>query len=675
MTIARRPIVPVLVAAMLVVLLPSTAWAASPIAGDDPAPGCSEPSWFDGSFPIPEDWGQLVFPADPRHPCWIGYNDSDPDGDPLTWSLVTPPQHGDLILGSDGRTAYTADPDYSTRMGIEPGGSWLSDSYVYQVSDGTTSDTATVRYWIAPINDPPTFTPGPRSIHVDEDTPYSDAWATDVSPGPGASESLQTITFSVTDGPDHSLFAVGPAVDADGTLTFTPAPNRHGTSTFVITARDDGGLEDYGVANTIPPDDTSDPVTVYVTIHSVVDDPIAVDDAVSIAEDTLDPVEIRVLANDIDVDGIGRRVMGATQGGKGTVALISNISVTYKPQANANGADSFEYMIDDGHGGTVSATVAVTIIPVNDAPIAIDDVATVERGTATPLDVLANDLDVDGDVVHIVSAAGATKGTLAIVGGGSGLTYEPDPEASGTDTFDYVIDDGHGETDSATVTVSLATDTAPPAITGLSESLPGQTVGTSTVRARITWAGSDPGSGIANYHVQVSVNGGAYGTIALPSPTATWVDHSLTTGSTYQFRVRAKDRQGNVSAFTAWPPMTPTRIQDGSTLASYTGPWSTAIHPSASNGRSRYASSASRKVVVRFIGRDVGWVATRTTSSGRADVRIDGVLVGTIQLDRSATAFRQLVLGYHLSTTGWHTIDIRPRGDGRVDLDALVVLR
>ena len=71
----------------------------------------------------------------------------------------------------------------------------------------------------------------------------------------------------------------------------------------------------------------------------------------------------------------------------------------------------------------------------------------------------------------------------------------------------------------------------------------------------------------------------------------------------------------------------------------------------------------------------MGWVATRTTSSGRAEVRIDGVLVGTVQLDRASTAYRQLVLGWHLSTMDWHTIEIRPLGDGRVDLDAIVILR
>ena len=226
-----------------------------------------------------------------------------------------------------------------------------------------------------------------------------------------------------------------------------------------------------------------------------------------------------------------------------------------------------------------------------------------------------------------------------------------------------------------TVTVAITPDVAPPTITATTESLPGQTIGASTVKATVSWAAIDPGAGINNYHLQVSVNGGSYSTIALPSPSATSIERTLSIGSTYRFRVRAKDRAGNVSPFRSWPTLTPRILQEGTVLATYTGSWSVATHPSASNGKTRYTSLASRRVVVRFIGRDVGWVATRTTSSGRAEIRIDGALVGTVQLDRASTAYRQLVLGRSLSTLGWHTIDIRPLGDGRVDLDAIVTLR
>ncbi len=76
-----------------------------------------------------------------------------------------------------------------------------------------------------------------------------------------------------------------------------------------------------------------------------------------------------------------------------------------------------------------------------------------------------------------------------------------------------------------------------------------------------------------------------------------------------------------------------------------------------------------------FTGYDVGWVATRYTSSGQARVFIDGVLVATVDLDVSSTRYRQLVFQRHFAVSGTHTLRIEPVGDGRVDIDAFVVLR
>jgi hypothetical protein len=76
-----------------------------------------------------------------------------------------------------------------------------------------------------------------------------------------------------------------------------------------------------------------------------------------------------------------------------------------------------------------------------------------------------------------------------------------------------------------------------------------------------------------------------------------------------------------------------------------------------------------------FNGRDVAWLATKTTSSGRAQVYIDGLYVRTVELDASTNAFRKIVFSKHYATKGAHTMVIRPLGDGRIDIDAIVVLR
>ena len=442
-------------------------------------------------------------------------------------------------------------------------------------------------------------------------------------------------------------------------MRYVPHPNAVGTDTFTYTLSDGAG--------------GSDTASVTVTLTPINDVPVAMNDVRAIVEDQA-ITALTVLGNDTDVDGDSLTVTAVTGATKGTATFTAN-DVRYQPSANATGAETLTYTIFDGHGAITTATVTISITPVNDSPVALDDAAALTDGPAVAIPVLSNDTDVDGDTLRISAVTSGARGTVTITGGGTGLTYDPHPLASGLDTFTYTIHDGHGRTDTATVAVAVSPDAVPPTITATTESLPGQTLGTSTVRTKVSWAATDLGAGLNNYHLQVSVNGGSYATIALPSPTATSVERTLTIGSTYRFRVRAKDRAGNISAFSSWPTLTPSLLQEGTSLATYTGSWTLATHPSALGGKTRYASTASRKVVVRFIGRDVGWVATRTTSSGRAEVRVDGVLVGTVQLDRASTAYRQLVLGRHLSTLGWHTIEIRPLGDGRVDLDAIVTLR
>ena len=447
------------------------------------------------------------------------------------------------------------------------------------------------------------------------------------------------MSYAVVEGPPD-LFAVAPSISSDGTLTFTPGPDRSGRAAVTVVAHDDGGLENYlGVASPVA-NDQSEMATFSISIEAVDDAPVANNDARTVTEDQA-AVALSVASNDSDAEADPVTITSVSGATKGTATISAN-DVWYVPHANAYGTDTFTYTVSDGHAGIDTGTVTITIAPIADSPVAADDSAFIPDGPALAIQVLANDTDADGDAVLISAATQGTRGSVAITGGGTGLTYDPNPLASGPDTFTYTIHDGHGGTDTATVSVTVARDPIPPTITATTERLPGQTIGATTVRARLSWAAMDLGAGIGSYHLQVSVNGGAYSTIALASSTATSIDRMLAFGSSYRFRIRAKDRAGNVGAFTSWPTLTPNVLQEGTSLAAYTGSWSVATHPSASNGKTRHASSASRRVVVRFIGRDVGWVATRTTTSGRAVVRVDGVVVGTVAarpgLERLPTA-------------------------------------
>ena len=163
--------------------------------------------------------------------------------------------------------------------------------------------------------------------------------------------------------------------------------------------------------------------------------------------------------------------------------------------ANASGSDAFTYTLSDGHGGSDTAVVTMTITPVNDTPVALNDTATVMDGPAVAIPVMANDVDADGNMLRISAVTQGSRGTVTITGGGTGLTYDPKPLAAGADTFTYTIHDGHGRTDTGTVSVTVTRDAVAPTITTTTESLPGQTIGTSTVRARVSWAGYDTRGG------------------------------------------------------------------------------------------------------------------------------------------------------------------------------------
>ena len=123
---------------------------------------------------------------------------------------------------------------------------------------------------------------------------------------------------------------------------------------------------------------------------------------------------------------------------------------TYTPGADFNGTDTFTYTISDGEF-TDTATVTVTVDPVNDAPVAEDDVATTDEDTAVTVSVLANDSDVDGDTEYY-RATNGSNGTVTF--NSDDVTYTPNADFNGTDTFTYTISDGEF-TATATVTVTV----------------------------------------------------------------------------------------------------------------------------------------------------------------------------------------------------------------------------
>ncbi|MBM1218886.1 Hint domain-containing protein [Ponticoccus sp. SC2-23] len=195
----------------------------------------------------------------------------------------------------------------------------------------------------------------------------------------------------------------------------------------------------------------------FTEIEFIVDDmnsdPIAVDDGPrDVPEDG--SITLPVLFNDSDPDGDALTVIEATAP-NGTVTINPTGTLTYTPNPDYNGPDQITYTISDGNGGTDTAVVDLNVTPVNDAPDAVDDADTTDFDTPITVDLLANDTDVDGDALSVVSATvPAEEGSLVDNGDGT-VTFTPVAGFTGTATITYTIEDEEGLQDTAVHTIEV----------------------------------------------------------------------------------------------------------------------------------------------------------------------------------------------------------------------------
>ena len=222
-------------------------------------------------------------------------------------------------------------------------------------------------------------------------------------------------------------------LNLDGSFTYQPNQNFDSIDSFTYVATN-------GTHN-------SNNATVTLFVNPINDAPIAQNDTASTPEDT--PVTIPVLNNDFDVDDDFFIINSITQGTNGTITT-NGTTVTYTPNLDFNGTDSFVYTISDGIL-TDNATVYVTVGLVNDAPIAQNDTATTLENTPIIISVLHNDSDVDSDLLTINSITQGSNGTVTT--NGTTITYTPHLNFTGTDSFTYTISDGVNTSNSAMVTV------------------------------------------------------------------------------------------------------------------------------------------------------------------------------------------------------------------------------
>lgn len=276
---------------------------------------------------------------------------------------------------------------------------------------------------------------------TDEDTP--------LVVGAAAGLRLNDITFggalsaSIVDMPANGAVSLA----ADGSFSYTPNANFNGQDMFRYRVSDGSAY--------------SDAALVTISVNPVADVPVAGADTASTNEGVA--VTINVLANDSDALG-PFSLTSLTQPANGS-ATMSNGAIVYTPAAGFSGQDRFTYTIA-GAEGSATAAVSVTVINVNQAPLALNNSYTMAEDTpltvAAP-GVKANDTDPDaGDTFEAVLVAGPQHGTLVLNASGA-FTYTPAANFNGTDSFSYRVRDAGGlESNVATVALTVTAVNDPP---------------------------------------------------------------------------------------------------------------------------------------------------------------------------------------------------------------------
>ena len=317
---------------------------------------------------------------------------------------------------------------------------------------------------VQPVNDAPTFTAvDPPAVNEDAGPQTLTGWAS-FDPGPANESGQSVLAYNVSNLSSPGLFAVAPAVNTSGDLTYTPADDANGTCTFDVTVQDDGGTANGGV-------DTSALQNFTITVNSVNDAPDYTSISPPVVNEDAGPQSTGacVAFDPGPPDEAGQSVLAyavSNLSNPGLFAVAPSIDtagqLTYTPADDANGTCTFDVTVQDD-GGTANGGVdtspsqqfAIDVLPVNDAPdfTAVDPPTVSEDAGAQTLTSWATGFDPGpaneaGQTVLAYAVSNVSNpGLFAVapaVDASGNLTYTPADDANGICTFDVTVQDDGG---------------------------------------------------------------------------------------------------------------------------------------------------------------------------------------------------------------------------------------
>ncbi|MFC2152917.1 Ig-like domain-containing protein, partial [Bacteroidota bacterium] len=331
----------------------------------------------------------------------------------------TSPLHGSIVINADHSITYTPNNWY---VG--------SDSYEYMVSD-IDGDYSIARVSI-------TITAVPDYIPVANDDSRGTSINTDIIVDVLVNDTgLEDggLVLSVTSDPTNGAYVI----NVDNTITYTPNTDYLGTDSF-----------DYQVCDI---DGDCSTATVTITVKETNYVPVAVDDNASTLMNTA--VSVDVLSNDTGLEDGVSSVTEYTSPLHGSIVINADHSITYTPNNWYVGSDIYEYMVSDLDGDYAIASVSITITSIpNYVPLANDDSRGTSINTDVTVDVLVNDTGLEDGGIVVTSVTNPINGSV-VVNGDNTISYTPDNDYLGTDSFDYQVCDIDGDCSTATVTIAV----------------------------------------------------------------------------------------------------------------------------------------------------------------------------------------------------------------------------
>lgn len=355
-------------------------------------------------------------------------NDLDPENNTLSASLIAGPEHGTVVLSSNGGFTYFPATDYSG-----------PDSFTYRVRDSPSSASAnptTVSLTVTPVTSTPTAFNDNYTLAEDAvlTIPAGEILANDSDPNGLPLTAVLGVTVQ------HGKLTL----TADGKFTYTPSKNYNGPDQFTYRAHSQAGNS--GLA------------TVSFQISPVNDPPtVSDDDFRGLQGQVLSVVAPGVLESESDVDQDAIHAMWVDGPANGTLVLRPDGSFEYVPNAGFSGTDRFRYRTSDGTAESRIVNVDLEIESFSQIPVAVNDSIDITEDSLPyriyPLD---NDTDTNNSYnqLAVIVESLPQHGTLSVDEDGQRY-YQPASNYTGPDSFTYRVSDGVATGNLATVTLNV----------------------------------------------------------------------------------------------------------------------------------------------------------------------------------------------------------------------------